>query len=203
MSPQVAAGARLSLIVHAALVLAGLSTYLISRDDVVWHFIKAAPHPRVLEHVFFGLAAVVLGISLLLKVKSGAPLDNQGRHDHSRTTATVASLLQAIGIGSLLPLPGFLLLAVGDLAASLLLDSRQSIARHPENESDPGRAPSSLRGSRWGGALGPHIGLCLALVSMTVFSVVLIDRVADVLFAVTALVSVAANLLPFMSVNRP
>jgi hypothetical protein len=198
MRAQVVAGSRLSLIVRAALILVGLSTYLVSRDDVVWHFIKAAPHARSLEHAFFGLAAAILGFALLLKVKSGANPENQGRRERSRTTA-LASFLQAIGIGSLLPLPGFLLLTLGDLAASLLLESRKSIAKDSEAEPDLGRARSPLHGSQWRTALAPHAGLCLAVLSMAVFSVVLIDRVADALFAVTALVSIAASLRPFLS----
>ena len=109
-----------------------------------------------------------------------------GSHGRSRSTAIVASFLQAIGIGSLLPLPGFLLLALGDLAASLFLDSRQAIAEDPGTERDP-------PGSRWASALATHIGLCCAFLSMAVFSVVLIDRVADVLFAITALISIAAS----------
>jgi hypothetical protein len=41
--------------------------------------------------------------------------------------------------------------------------------------------------------LATHVGLCFAFLSMAIFSVVLIDRVADALFAMTALVSIAAN----------
>jgi hypothetical protein len=197
MSPREIARRRLHLIVRAALLLAGLAAYLISPDDVVWHFIKAAPHRRILEHAFFGLAAALLGLALLLKVRSYAHPENQNSHDRSRATATVARFLEAIGIGFLLPLPGFLLFALGDPAASLLLGSRQSTAEDPGTERDLDRAQSP-HGSRWGIAWATHIGLCLAFISMAVFSVVLIDRVADLMFAVTALVSIAANLRLFL-----
>jgi hypothetical protein len=199
MSSHVMAESRLRLIIRAALLLAGLATYQISPDDVVWHFIKAAPRARVLEHAFFGLAAALLGLALVFKLRSDADPENQDSRDRSRTTATVARSLEAIGIGFLLPLPGFLLLALGDLAASLVLDSRQAIAENPRTEHRPDRAQDPPHGSQWGTALATHIGLCLAFLSMAVFSVVLIDRVADVLFAVTALVFVAANLRLFLS----
>jgi hypothetical protein len=199
MSSHGMAESRLRLIIRAALLLAGLATYLISPDDVVWHFIKAAPHARVLEHAFFSLAAALLGLALLLKLRLGADPENQHGHDRSRTTATVARSLEAIGIGSLLPLPGFLLLALGDLAASLLPDSRQPIAADPRTERAHARAQDPPHGSRWGSTWAPHIGLCLAFLSMAVFSVVLIDRVADVLFAATAVVSVAASFRLFLS----
>jgi hypothetical protein len=198
MSPPGVARNRLRLIVRAALLLAGLATYLISRDDVVWHFIKAAPHGRTLEHAFFGIAAAILGFALLLKMKLTVQ-ENQNSHDRFRFTATVASFLQAIGIGSLLPLPGFLVLIFGDLATSLFLGSGQSIVRDPGTERPSDRAQSPTHGSRWGTVWATHIGLCLAFLSMAAFSVVLIDRVADVLFAMTALVSLTANLRLFFS----
>jgi hypothetical protein len=63
MGPRSIAADRLSLIVRAILLLVGLSTYLIVPDDVVWHFIKTAPHPRVWEHVLFGIAAEIPGLN--------------------------------------------------------------------------------------------------------------------------------------------
>jgi hypothetical protein len=198
MDPRSIAGNRLSLIVRAALLLVGLSTYLIFPDDVVWHFIKTAPHARVLEHALFGVAAATLGFALLLKVKVIAHPENQHSPGRSRIAVTVASLLQAIGIGSLLPLAGFLVLGFGDVAASLLLFGTHSTAEVPRVESDSRGADRRLQFSRWTHALGTNIGLCFAFLSMVVFSVVLIDRVADVLFAMTALVSVATNTRPFL-----
>ena len=187
MGPRSIAADRLSLLVRAVLLLVGLSTYLIVPDDVVWHFIKTAPHPRVWEHVLFGVAAAILGSALLLKVKAGV-------HGPSRSTAAVASLLQAIGIGSLLPLPGFLLLVLGDGALSLLLYGRHSTAEDTKAERDSRLTRNPSQAFRWRDALAPHIGLCFAFVSMAIFSVVLIDRVADALFAMTAVVSIAVNL---------
>jgi len=165
---------RLSF-VHAALLLAALSTYFISRDDVVWRFIKHAPHARILEHICFGVAAAFLGLALLLKVNVSTHAENDDVHDLRRRVA-VASLLHAIGIGSLLPLPGFLLLVLGDVGVSLLL-------------APAGRPPHA---QRWGDAVIAHIGLGFAFLSMVIFSLVLIDRVADALFATTALISIVA-----------
>jgi hypothetical protein len=198
MGVQSIAGNRLSLIIRAAALTVGLSTYLISPDDVVWRFIKTVPNARVLEHAVFVIAAVILGFALLLKVKASAHLENQGSHGPSRITAIVADLLQAIGIGSLLPLPGFLLLVLCDVAASLLLYSRNSIAEDPGTERSSGRAGRPLQAFRWRDALAAHLGLCLAFLSMAIFSATLIDRVADVLFGMTALVSVAANARTFL-----
>ena len=196
MGPRSIAGNRLRLIVHAALLLLGVSTYLISPDDVVWRFIKTAPHARALEHALFGIAAAILGFALLLKVKASAHPENQDSLGSSRLTASVANLLQAIGIGSLLPLPGFLLVVLGDVAASLFLYGSHSTAEDPRAKLDPRRVSGPLRAFRWRNALATHVGLCFAFLSMAIFSVVLIDRVADALFAMTALVSIAANCRP-------
>jgi hypothetical protein len=194
MGPRNIAGNRLGLIVRAALLLVGLSTYLISPDDVVWRFIKTAPHARALEHALFGIAAAILGLALLLKVRASAHPENRDGHRPSRITAAIAGILQAIGIGSLLPLPGFLLLVLGDVVASLLLYGRHSTAENPRSQGeDSSRARGPLQAFRWRDALTAHIGLFCAFLSMAIFSVVLIDRVADVLFAMTALVSVVAN----------
>lgn len=174
---------RLSFSIRMALLVAALLTYLISPDDVVWHFIKRSAHPRVLEHVFFGIAACMLGISLLLELAASAQAEAQDVQDSHCTRATLSRLLQSIGIGSLLPLPGFLLLVVGNVVVSLFL--------HRGHETAGDVKPGALR---WRNTLATHIGLCLAFLSMVAFSIVLIDRVADVLFATTALVSIAANL---------
>ena len=197
MGPLSISGNRLSLIVRAALLIVGLSTYLISPDDVVWRFIKTAPNARVLEHAVFVIAAAILGFALLLKVRLSAHPENHSSHGPSSNMAMLANLLQAIGIGSLLPLPGFLFLVVGELAASLLVDNKHLIAgQRPERNSSP--SLSSLQTFRWSDALTTHFGLCLAFLSMAIFSVVLIDRVADVLFGATALVSLLANARTFL-----
>jgi hypothetical protein len=192
MGPRAIEGDRLFLILRAALLLAGVCTYLISPDDVVWRFIRTDPHRRALEHALFGIAAAILGLALLLKVKASAPPDSQDSRGPSRIAATVANLLQAIGIGSLLPLPGFLLLIVGD-AVAILLFGRKSTPGGPGAKGDLRRARERLQALPWRDGLSAHIGLCFAFLSMVIFSVVLIDRVADVLFAMTALVSIAAN----------
>ena len=199
MGPRSIAGDRSSMIVRTALLVVGLSTYLISPDDVVWRFIGTSPHARALEHALFGIAAAILGFALLLKVKASAHPENRDSHGPSRITGTIVSILQAIGIGSLLPLPGFLLLVLGDVIASLLLYGRHSTAEEPRSDGeDSRRARGPLQAFRWRDALATHLGLCCAFLSMAIFSVVLIDRVADVLFAMTAFVSVAANSRPFL-----
>jgi len=185
-------------VVRAVLLVVSVSTYLISPDDVVWRLIRTSPDARLWEHALFGFAAALLGIALLLKVNASATRESHDLGDCPSMSASFASLLQAIGIGSLLPLPGFLLLVFGDAVASLVLYSRHSVAQSSKAEQDSLRARMPLQTSGWRVALAAHTGLCFAFLSMAIFSVVLIDRVADALFAGTALVSLAANLRRFL-----
>lgn len=186
MKSQNASRVSLASMFRVALLVLGLSTYLVSADDVVWRFIKHAQHARLLEHFAFGFAAVLLGVALLLKIQASTVQAS------SSATTTIASLFQAVGIGCLLPLPGFLLLVIGDLGVTLLLRKRKSAERkglHPPQ--------SSLKE-----ALVEHTGLCCAFLSMTVFGIVLVDRVADLLFALSAIFSLFVSLRRTLWVGR-
>ena len=161
-----------------ALLLTALATYVVSPDDVVWRFIRGSLHCRTLEHLAFSIAAVLLGIALCLKVRSSTS------RVLSPAREALGSLLQAIGIGFLLPLPGFLLFVLGDLSITLLFRERQPAFLG---------GPAISQSVTWTGALAEHIGLCCAIASMIVFSIVLVDRVADALFTISALISLFAS----------
>ena len=182
----------LVIVIRMALLLAGLFTYFVSPDDVVWHFIKTSSNARLLEHSIFGVAAPILGIALLLKMKISVDVQQDSRHTF-HGGAVVASLLQSIGIGSLLPLPGFLLLVFGDLGASTLLYLRYPTAEGPEVKLSSRTVGGTKHTFRWKDSLVTYLGLCCAFISMVLFSITLIDRIADVLFAISALVSIAVS----------
>jgi hypothetical protein len=177
---------RFRMILRALFLVAGLCTYLLTPDDIIWSLVKSSPHARMLEHLGFAAAAVALGLSLMLELRAGS-LTSDGR---IVTTGAwhrpLASLLRAIGLGSLLPLPGFILVVVGDVAVSLF---------SPQNQAENS-------GQQYKARLARHIGLFCAFVSMLVFSVLLVDRVADVLFALTAVISIVAA-LSSRSLARP
>lgn len=169
---------NLRSVLRLGLLLAALSTYLVSPDDVVWRFVKDTFHSRLLEHLAFGIAAVLLGVSLLLKIQASI------LKSLSPAQIAIGCFLQALGIAFLMPLPGFLLLLFGELGITLLLGVRRP--RLSEG-------PQASRTTPWTGALVEHIGLCCAFVSMAAFSIVLVDRVADALFATSALISFLAG----------
>ena len=47
-------------LLRLGLLLAAVATYIVSPEDVVWRFVKDAPHSRLLEHCAFGVAAILL-----------------------------------------------------------------------------------------------------------------------------------------------
>lgn len=53
-------------LLHNGLLLASVLPYWIDREDVVWRFIKAAPHVRLVEHLCFGSAAVLIALGIWL-----------------------------------------------------------------------------------------------------------------------------------------
>lgn len=178
MESQSGSEGNLGSTLRVALLVAGLATYLVSPDDVVWKFVRTSQHARLLEHFGFGLAAVLLGIALLLKVQASTV---------GALSTTIGSLFQPLGIGSLLPLPGFLLFVVGELGITSLIAERES---------------GEQRSLSWKASLAEHTGLCCTCASIIVFSIVLIDRVADALFALSAIASIAVSFRRALGLGR-
>lgn len=197
---------RGSLVVYAVLVLGGLCAYLKQPDDVVWHFVQGTSNVRVREHICFAIAAVTLALSLLLRVQIDTQLvESRSEQEDSGSRRIASEFLQAVGIGSLMPLAGFILLVLGQTAFSVL---RYSLGKKADDDlaGTDGTPPSSRhgiqlltrpamvgRGERRK-LLSRHAGLFCAFVSMVTFSITLSDRLADYLFAGSALIAILANL---------
>ena len=79
-----------------------------------------SPYPHPLEHLAFGVAAGLLGAALWLEVQASTGSETFGRRK------ALTRSLQAIGIGSLLPLSGFLLLLLANLVISAAMRERQA-----------------------------------------------------------------------------
>ena len=190
------AGKRRFLIFRAVLLLASIAAYWKDPDDVVWRYIKAAPHVRMWEHICFGIAATALGFSLWLRVRAEAEiLASADISARSSRRKTLGEFLQAVGIGSLLPWSGFLLLVSGETILAFL-DHRRIMrvaAKGTGINFKAAPVAHSSVGTEWKDLFRQHAGLLCAFLSMVLFSVTLLDRVADVLFAGTALVSVLTS----------
>lgn len=159
------------------IIAAGLATYLFDPEDVVWRFIKASANRRILEHAVFVAAGILIGAGAALctrartaKADDGGPVSAEYQ---------LGELLYAVGLGTLMPLAGFLIVVTGQ--AIRILRVMGSERGNPERTS-------------WAGAMRSEAAKWGLLVTMIVFSITLIDRQADVLAGASYLVWLLLNL---------
>ena len=164
--------------IYQTLLAAAVLTYLVDRQDIVWRYVKDASNARLLEHLCFATAAVSLAAGAFLCTWATVK-ELSGKTD-SGFAASAGEIFRAIGIGSLLPLAGFLILVCGE--AICVVRRHNACARDRQKE-------KATQPCAWWQAARVHLGAWLAFLSMAVFSVMLVDRVAEVLFATTLLVS--------------
>ena len=107
-------------LVRHLLVGASLATYFVDPDDVVWRFIKTSPSRRPLEHASFLVAAMLMCAGAAICTPAVAAMPSQSppvtlRSDRSRPypSKQVGELLYALGLATLFPLAGAILLVVG------------------------------------------------------------------------------------------
>lgn len=176
------------VLIYQTLLAASLLTYLADREDIVWRYIKNAPNARLLEHLCFATAAVALAASAFLCTWATAK-ELSGSTDSGRV-AGAGEIFRAIGIGSLLPLAGFLILVCGEAVCVVRRHNARAGGLARDRQEEKAAQPSA-----WRQAARVHMGAWLAFLSMAVFSAMLVDRVAEVLFATTLLVSLLAHLI--------
>jgi len=173
------------------------STYIIEKDDVVWSFIKdhgAATRP--LEHLSFLWATLLIGLGAYICTKADfriiscqttAPSGDKGRplslfwRNDVLLPHYLGEAVYALGFASLMPPAGFIILILGELIrlGRLLLSHRVS----PESS----RHLLVVGGANWTAAIRLEFLKWGIFVSMSVFTITLIDRHADVLIAASFL----------------
>lgn len=174
-------------------------TYLVDPEDVVWRFIKHNPASRVLEHVFFAFATLLVGVAAFLCTRARAFHDKRvsngplsvSEHGSWRKWLFAGEFLYAIGLASLAPLAGFLILIVGEgiRISRLLRRDGQSFA------TDWGtldhRAAAKLK---WWEACLEEVFKWGLFFAMIAFTITLRDRLAEVLIAAACLVGFVLTL---------
>lgn len=190
---------RHPLLVHQVIVATAFGTYLIQRDDTVWQLIKNSGEHRVLlERVLFAIATLMVGAAAVICTRFGRirrPL--RGRPDLMSSGKLPAisvwgDLLYAVGLGSLAPLPGFIILVGAELLRTCRLMgrnrelSRGGLLRSTAFSPDQTEWHASREGfAKWG-----------IFLTMLVFTITLKDRVAEVLASSVFLVAIVLNFLP-------
>jgi hypothetical protein len=180
---------RHQTLLHILIVGAALFTYLIERDDTVWRFVKNSAAPHALERSIFLVAT--------LFITGGAAMCTWVRARHrANTTRYVADFVYSIGLGSLVPLSGFVILVAGEAVRLLRLIRR---------EQDPAAAPSQNPAcertsvpredaSDWKHALRCEAVKWGIFVTMIVFVITLRDSYADVLVLASFVIGNLLNL---------
>jgi hypothetical protein len=104
---------RHPILVHQLLVAAAALTYLFDPVDVVWRLVKDAPAPHAWERSLLLLAALCIALGASLCTWTRANL-NAFPHRFASRLRYCGDLAYSIGLASLVPLPGFLILVIGE-----------------------------------------------------------------------------------------
>jgi protein-S-isoprenylcysteine O-methyltransferase Ste14 len=208
---------RHQTLIHLLIVGVAFLTYLIDRDDIVWALVRGQSHPRLLERLLFAIATVFIGAATVIRTWAGAYPDRckselgsatrrDGPYRYLRYPRQLGSLLYSIGLGFLAPLPGFIFLIAAEAMVALRLMRREEALRRAEaarpasaNETQTlaSRQPVLLLGQAWKESLRQESAKWGLFLTMIVFTLLLQDRVAEVLAGVSFLVWVVLNCRSF------
>lgn len=171
---------RHAMVLRLCVYAAAFSAYFFDRDDVVWRFIRELPSRRSLEHFAFLIATLMIAAGAWLSTRA----DAYAADTYAGPTGLRGDWLYAIGLSTLAPLAGCVVLMSGESLRILRLAvrARQGVADDIRNPTDP----------RWGYAVRRQAAKWGVLVTMVVFTITLMDRVAD--YGIVASVAVWAVL---------
>jgi hypothetical protein len=176
---------RHQTLAHQLIVLLAFLTYLIDPDDIVWRFVRDTSAPRFWERALFLLATILIAAGAVFSTWVHAVPTTTPILPRSRIRPCyLGELLYAIGLGSLLPLPGFVLLVAGE---------SHRIFRLLRRENGQSQSPLAFT---WRRAFRKELIKWGILLSMIAFVITLKDRVADVLVASSFIIGLLFN-LPF------
>jgi hypothetical protein len=176
---------RHQTLIHQLLVGAGLLTYLLDRDDVVWRFVKNSAEPHVLERLAFVFATLFIAVGAVVCTRSRA-LGGGGSAARERQR-WLGDFCYTIGLASLVPLAGFVLLVGGEGLRVLRLMGSAS-------RTETWKAGAEQSSLSWGTAFRREAVKWGILVTMIVFVIALRDRDADVLVVASFLTGLLLNI---------
>lgn len=200
---------RHQTLIHQLIVAAALLTYLFDRDDIVWRFVKDTSTPRLLERAVFIAAtiAIAVGAGILTWTRAHGKQQGSSRVGSYRSPHRLpflGDLFYALGLGTLFPLAGFVILVGGEVLRVFRLNKRAnherlSFARQRVPDSSPlARAHEIESGPSWGKAFQKEAVKWGILVTMIVFVITLTDRLAEYMIAASFLVGLLLN-APFFN----
>ena len=192
------------------LVTLAFLTYLVQPDDVVWALVKDSAHNRLLERDLFAVATLLIGAGAGIctwarahsatefNLISGARSTEENRHDGYH--GHIGNLLYSVGLGSLAPLSGFIILVVGQAFLSFRLIQRfkshsWNIRSQQEQTTVHASVTTLASGTspNWSLAIRHEAAKWGILVTMIVFTISLVDRVVEILAVASFLVWLFLN----------
>jgi hypothetical protein len=163
-------------LLHQLLVAAAFVTYLYDPDDIVWRFVKNSSASHQWERALFLAASIAIFAGAVLctwsrahrKAESNSSIAPGSQVDG---TQALGEILYAVGLASLFPLSGFLILVIGETLRVVRLvsptaDSVRSdhLFQGPRNPDFSPDAREKQRSDAWGTAFritayNPEMGL--------------------------------------------
>ena len=189
---------RHQTLVHQFIVAAAFLTYFVDREDIVWRFVKDSSAPRGFERFFFIVATVfiVAGAAISTFARACRRSESAIGLESSRY---FGDLLYAIGLASLFPLWGFIILVTGEILRVLRLIQREdprarNLMLHMLPSALPLISPAAQEfHSEWGKAFRQETVKWGLFLTMVVFVITLKDRLAEVLAAFSFLIGLLLN----------
>jgi protein-S-isoprenylcysteine O-methyltransferase Ste14 len=203
-------------VIHLLIVGVAFLTYLIDRNDIVWALVQGQTHSRLLERLLFALATLLIGVSTALRTWAGAyaerpasglvaSIRRDGPYRYFRYPLQLGSLFFSIGLGFLAPMSGFVVLVAGETIVAFRLIGREEklrrmLASQPASRNE-GQSPTSdavgVKGAPdWKVSLRQESGKWGLFLTMIIFTLLLRDRVAEILAVLSLLIWMVLNWRP-------
>jgi len=184
---------RHQTLIHQFIVAAAFLIYLVQRDDIVWRFVKDSTQPRELERSLFAIATLFIAAGAAICISARAYHTAEGvaavgPYRYLRHPRHIGDLVYAIGLGSLAPLWGFVILVAGEGLRVFRVIRRED--DHSQSLSTP---PPLARDPAWGKAFRQEAIKCGIFLTMIVFLFTLNDRIAEILLGTSFLIGLLAN----------
>jgi hypothetical protein len=202
-------------LLHQLLVAAAFVTYLYDPDDIVWRFVKNSSASHQWERALFLAASIAIFAGAVLCTWSRA--DRKAESNSSIApgsqvdgTQALGEILYAVGLASLFPLSGFLILVIGETLRVVRLvsptaDSVRSdhLFQGPRNPDFSPDAREKQRSDAWGTAFRIEFVKWGIVITMIVFVITLTDRVAEYLAGASFLIGMLLNAPIFGHTRQP
>lgn len=173
-------------LLHQIVVGLAFSTYLFDRDDIVWSLVKDSGAAKDWERALFALATVLIGMAAVLCIRARA---QSAPTTFASSTRHVGDLLYAVGLGTLAPWLGFVILTGGEALRVFRLSQLEGERRQEERS----LWQVTPRPHNWLKAFRLEIIKWEIFLTMIIFTITLQDRIAETLAVASFLVSLVVN----------